>query len=51
MNAMPESYFLGTFIQILNDGEYDNAEADSNFRIPTIDKIKDYTAAYRHIFS
>ena len=51
MNAMPESYFLGTFIQILNDGEYDNAEADSNFRIPTLDKIKDYTTAYRHIFS
>ena len=47
---MPENYFLGTFIQILNDGQFDKGSTYSNpYCVPTLNKIKEY-ATYRHIF-
>ena len=49
LNAIPEDWFLGAFIQILNDGEFIGGP-DSTFCIPELREIAEYTAAYRHIF-
>ena len=44
---MPENYFLGALIQILNDGEFDGGDP---YCVPRVSDIKEYTHAYRHIF-
>ena len=49
LNAIPADWFLGAFIQILNDGEFIGG-VDSTFCIPELREIAEYTAAYRHIF-
>ena len=50
LNAIPEDWFLGAFIQILNDGQFTGGPGYHTFCIPELREITKYTSAYRHIF-